>query len=108
MPVKEQPAINMAGLLVLNQRVWETQVMTSLAEAKSKFGHVVRDAGGVIFKVERGPSVGSSQEEKLQIGTPDGFVKGRSSKPPQTSMRFWVNEPLPLSNVRRNLGSFHV
>ena len=49
--------------------------MTSLAEAKSKFGHVVRDAGGVIFKVERGPSVGSSQEEKLQIGTPDGFVK---------------------------------
>jgi hypothetical protein len=49
--------------------------MTSLAEADSKFGDVVRDAGGAIFGVERGPVVGSRQEEKLQIGTPDGFVK---------------------------------
>jgi hypothetical protein len=49
--------------------------MTSLAEAKSKFGHVVRGAGGAILKVERGPSVGGRQEEKLQVGTPDGFIK---------------------------------
>jgi hypothetical protein len=49
--------------------------MTSLAEAKSKFGHVVQDAGGAIFKIERGPSVCSRQEERLQIGTPDGFIK---------------------------------
>ena len=75
MPVREQPAINMVGLLVLDPRVWETRVMTSLAEAKSKFGQVVGDAGGAIFKVERAPSVGGREEEKLQIGTPDGFVK---------------------------------
>src|SRR6516225_4928730 len=49
--------------------------MTSLAEANSKFGDVVGDAGGAIFGVEKGPVVGSRQEEKLQIGTPDGFVK---------------------------------
>jgi hypothetical protein len=49
--------------------------MTSLAEAESRFGHVVRGAGGAIFGIEKGPSVGSRQEERLQIGTPDGFVK---------------------------------
>ena len=49
--------------------------MTSLAEADRKFGDVVRSAGGAIFGIEKGPSFGSRQEEKLQIGTPDGFVK---------------------------------
>jgi hypothetical protein len=49
--------------------------MTSLAEAEGKFGDVVRSAGGAIFGIETGPSVGSRLEEKLQIGTPDGFVK---------------------------------
>jgi hypothetical protein len=49
--------------------------MTSLAEAESKFGPVVRGAGGAIFGIERAPSVGSRQEEKLQIGTPDGFLR---------------------------------
>jgi hypothetical protein len=49
--------------------------MTSLAEAESKFGHVVRGAGGEIFGIEKAPFVGSRPEEKLQIGTPDGFVK---------------------------------
>jgi hypothetical protein len=49
--------------------------MTSLAEADSKFGNVVRDAGGAIFGIEIGTSVVSRQQEKLQIGTPDGFVK---------------------------------
>ncbi len=48
--------------------------MTSLAEAEGKFGHVVRGAGGTIFGIETGASVGR-WEEKLQIGTPDGFVK---------------------------------
>jgi len=33
--------------------------MTSLVEAERKFGHVVRDAGGAIFGIERAPSVGS-------------------------------------------------
>jgi hypothetical protein len=50
--------------------------MTSLAEADNQFGDVVRGAGGAIFGVEKkGPVIGSRQEEKLQIGTPDGFVK---------------------------------
>lgn len=49
--------------------------MTSLAEAENKFGAVVRDAGGAIFGIEKGSVVGSRQEEKLQIGTLDGFVK---------------------------------
>jgi hypothetical protein len=49
--------------------------MTSLIEAESKFGSVVRGAGGAIFGIEKAPFVGSRQEEKLQIGTPDGFVK---------------------------------
>ena len=49
--------------------------MTSLAEAESKFGHVVRGAGGAIFSIQKVPSVGNRKDEKLQIGTPDGFVK---------------------------------
>jgi hypothetical protein len=49
--------------------------MASLAEADNKFGDLVRGAGGAIFGVESGPTIGSRQEEKLQIGTPDGFVK---------------------------------
>ena len=49
--------------------------MTGLAEAESKFGHMVRSAGGAIFGVEKTPSTGARQGEKLQIGTPDGFVK---------------------------------
>ena len=48
--------------------------MTSLAEAESKYGHVVQSAGGQIFGIEKAASVGR-QEEKLKIGTPDGFVK---------------------------------
>ena len=49
--------------------------MTSLAEAESKFGEVVRRAGGAIFGIERSPSIGNTLDEKLQIGTADGFVK---------------------------------
>ena len=49
--------------------------MTSLAEAERKYAAVVRSAGGAIFGIEIGPSLGSRQEEKLQIGTSDGFVK---------------------------------
>ena len=49
--------------------------MTSLAEAESKFGPVVRDAGGAIYGIETTPSVGGRQEEKLRTGTLDGFVK---------------------------------
>jgi hypothetical protein len=48
--------------------------MTSLAEAESKYGHVVHSAGGQIFGIERAASV-DRQAEKLTIGTPDGFVK---------------------------------
>ena len=47
--------------------------MTSLAEAETKYAHVVQSAGGQIFGIERAASVGR-QEEKLKIGTPDGFV----------------------------------
>ena len=49
--------------------------MTSLAEAENRFGTVVRDAGGAIFGIESVPCIGSRQGEKLQIGTPDGFVR---------------------------------
>jgi hypothetical protein len=49
--------------------------MTSLAEAESRFGEAVRRAGGAIFGIEKGPSSGSRQDEKLQIGTADGFVR---------------------------------
>ena len=48
--------------------------MTSLAEVESKYGHLVQSAGGQIFGIEAATSVGR-QEEKLKIGTPDGFVK---------------------------------
>jgi hypothetical protein len=48
--------------------------MTSLAEAESKYGHVVESAGGQIFGIEMATSVGRP-EERLKIGTPDGFVK---------------------------------
>ena len=48
--------------------------MTSLAEAESKYGPVVQSAGGQIFGIEKAASVGR-QQEKLKIGTPDGFVK---------------------------------
>ena len=48
--------------------------MTSLAEAESKYGHLVQSAGGQIFGIEAATSAGR-QEEKLKIGTPDGFVK---------------------------------
>ena len=48
--------------------------MTSLAEAESKYAHVVQSAGGQIFGIEKAASVGR-QEEKLKIGTPDGFIK---------------------------------
>jgi hypothetical protein len=41
--------------------------MTSLAEAESKYGHMVQSAGGHA-------SVGR-HAEKLTIGTPDGFIK---------------------------------
>ena len=47
--------------------------MTSLAEAESKYGHVVRDAGGQVLAIETAASFGK-QAEKLKIGTPDGFV----------------------------------
>jgi hypothetical protein len=52
----------------------EVPDMTSVAEAESKYGRVVRSAGGQIFGIERAGYVGR-QEEKLTIGTPDGFVK---------------------------------
>jgi hypothetical protein len=48
--------------------------MTSLVEAQSRYGHLVQSAGGQIFGIEKTASVGR-QEEKLTIGTPDGFVK---------------------------------
>ena len=48
--------------------------MTNIAEAESKYGRVVRNAGGQIFGIERTASLGR-QEEKLTIGTPDGFIK---------------------------------
>jgi hypothetical protein len=48
--------------------------MTSLAEAESKYGDVVQSAGGRIFGIEWTAAAGR-QEEKLKIGTPDGFVK---------------------------------
>jgi hypothetical protein len=53
---------------------WEVQDMTSLTDAESKYGHVVRSAGGQIFGIENTASCGRL-EEKLKIGTPDGFVK---------------------------------
>ena len=48
--------------------------MIGSTEAESKFGRMVRGAGGAIFGIEKSLA-GTRQEEKLQIGTPDGFVK---------------------------------
>jgi hypothetical protein len=48
--------------------------MTSLAEAESKYGHLVQEAGAQIFGIER-PALFGGDGEKLKIGTPDGFVK---------------------------------
>ena len=56
-------------------KTWEAHDMTSLAEAERNFGPVVRDAGGTIFGIEPAFGAGCRQAEKLQIGTPDGFVK---------------------------------
>jgi hypothetical protein len=48
--------------------------MTSLAEAESKYGQLVRGTGAQIFGIERSALLGA-EGEKLKIGTPDGFVK---------------------------------
>ena len=48
--------------------------MTSLAEAEGKYGHVLQSAGVQIFGIERGARCGRP-EEKLKIGTLDGFLK---------------------------------
>ena len=48
--------------------------MTSLAEAESKYGHVVQSAGGQIFGIERVASV-DRQAERLTIGTRMGLLK---------------------------------
>jgi hypothetical protein len=48
--------------------------MTSLAEAESIYGPVVQSAGAQIFGIERSALFGR-EDEKLKIGTPDGFVK---------------------------------
>jgi hypothetical protein len=52
---------NTAGLSGLSP-TWELQDMTSLAEAESKYGHVVLNAGGQIFGIERATSVGRQEE----------------------------------------------
>ena len=52
----------------------EVQNVTSLAEAESKYGHVVQSAGGQVFGIETGASLGR-RGERLKIGTPDGFLK---------------------------------
>ena len=49
--------------------------MTSFTEAVSIFGPIVRNAGGEIFGIEKSPAFDGRPREKLQIGTPDGFVK---------------------------------
>jgi hypothetical protein len=48
--------------------------MTSLAEAEGKYRSVVQSAGVRVFGIERSAWCGR-QEEKLTIGTPDGFLK---------------------------------
>ena len=52
----------------------EVHDVTSLAEAESKYGHVVQSAGGQVFGIETGASLGR-RGERLKIGTPDGFLK---------------------------------
>ena len=70
--------------------------MTSLAEAENKFGRLVRGAGGAIFGIETAPSFGGRQEEKLQIGTLDGFVK----------MAVLLNQPSDMSESGPAVTSF--
>lgn len=48
--------------------------MTSLAEAEGKYGQAVQSAGVQVFGIERSARCGR-QEERLTIGTPDGFLK---------------------------------
>jgi hypothetical protein len=73
--------------------------MTSLAGAQSKYGHVVQSAGGQIFGIEVSASAGvRRQEEKLKIGTPDGFVK-IDVVLNQPDMRFCVSEPQASSDI---------
>jgi hypothetical protein len=72
MTINERGPANTAGLFQLS--IWEIQDVTSLAEAEVKYGSIVQSAGGQIFGIERTPSVGR-EEEKLRIGTPDGFVQ---------------------------------
>jgi hypothetical protein len=48
--------------------------MTSLAEAEAKYGHLVHTAGLQVFGIETSAWCGG-QEEKLKIGTLDGFLK---------------------------------
>ena len=53
-----------------------TRAIRRMCDLESKYGHVVQGAGGQIFGIERAASVGvGRQEEKLKIGTPDGFIK---------------------------------
>jgi hypothetical protein len=66
------PAVFHGGPLGIGR---EAHGMTSLAEAENKFGDVVRRAGGAIFGIEKSLSIGSRHDERLQIGTSDGFVK---------------------------------
>jgi hypothetical protein len=75
MTVKEmEPAVETRRAFSAFDLVGRFKDMTSLTEAESKYDHVVQSAGGEIFGIERTASVGR-QEEKLKIGTPDGFVK---------------------------------
>jgi len=92
------------GSFGLGLNSWEAQNMTSLAEAENRFGHVVRGAGGVIFGIEKDAFV---HEEKLQIGTPDGFVKMASFLTNQTLMRFCKSALPSLSNMQANYGRLH-
>lgn len=62
------------GALACDFKFGEVQDMTSLAEVEIKYGYVVQSAGEKIFGIERTHTVGR-EEEKLRIGTPDGFVQ---------------------------------
>jgi hypothetical protein len=44
--------VNEMGLPWKNGENWEVQAMTCLVEAESKYGHVVRSAGGKVFGIE--------------------------------------------------------
>src|SRR5277367_4833527 len=58
---------------VTTRCTWEVQDMTSLAEAESKYGQVVRSVGGQVLGIEKTVWLGK-QTDKLKVGTPDGFV----------------------------------